>query len=177
VIVPNARVPEFLIKPFTQLDLSGYSMALDSVQSDFAVEDLLSYLRTQLRTDGSNKHTVQHLNKVCQIVLGKQTKYTFKKPFSQKAIDQVVEASADMLDLGLLENVSTQVKGPLPVYVYLKIGAILRTESFEKFQAVYVLVPFFETYFIDPPQAECDTLSCECHSRALLRCSRSRNHT
>jgi hypothetical protein len=127
------------MKPFPKQGPKDYFMRSDPVQSEFGVADLLNYFQTRLQNDGAEKLTVQHLERVCWIILRKQQNNTFGKPFSTETINHVVEASVETRDLSLLANASTELKGLLPIHVYSKIGENLRSVDFKELQPVYVL--------------------------------------
>ena len=137
------------MRPFTQGYTIPRMILFTAPKSRFGVKDLLSYLRTRLQLDESNKLNVQFLDRVCGMILSIQRNIAFKKPFSKDAIDQIVEASVEMQNLDLLENASKDVSGVLPIHVYSKIGAIMKETSFERLQSVYAfLCHLFETVLL-----------------------------
>jgi hypothetical protein len=134
------------MRPFTQENTIPHMNLSNAPKSRFGVKDLLSYLRTRLQLDESNKLNVQYLDRVCRMILSRQRNIVFKKPFSKDTIDQIIEASIEMQNLDLLENASKDVSGVLPIHVYSKIGAMMKETSFERLQSVYAfLCHLFET--------------------------------
>ena len=109
------------------------------------MENLLRYLRTQQELDRADKLKNRHLDAVCRMILKKHQNHVFKNVFSKEAIHQIVEGSAELGNLDLLQTALGEISGPLPTNLYSKIGILMKTTGFEGFQLVYVFRTNFET--------------------------------